>query len=126
MGRRRHRKEDQSAQQRQRLDHRWAAAEGGRATHRPSEPPFVECYEAGLARHPIKSGFVQMDIVIGLDGTTTGARNHGSVVPDTATIECVRKAFGSLHFPAPESRVVHATTLLDFRPDQRSKVRVAP
>jgi hypothetical protein len=59
------------------------------------------CYSAGLRSDPTLAGRVRVRFVIDATGAAGSVTDAGSTLPDKATVECVKRMFGYLSFPAP-------------------------
>lgn len=67
---------------------------------------FRLCYEAGLARSPTLAGNVSTRFVIERDGHTTDVGIVDNQLPDCQVVECIRSAYETIEFPAPDGGIV--------------------
>ena len=70
---------------------------------------FRACYEDGLRQNPSLEGRVQVNFIIGRDGTVRSANGSGSSLPDGKVTGCITGSFRGLTFPAPEHGTVTVT-----------------
>ncbi len=60
------------------------------------------CYESALQSRPDLAGHVQLTLVIGLDGTVSGAKIGSSTLGEPSVEQCIVKKSQKWTFPAPE------------------------
>jgi hypothetical protein len=77
---------------------------------------FRGCYEQGLRANANLQGRVSVRFLIDLDGSVIQAANGGSDLPDTATVDCIVRAFTGLSFPQPEGGRITVVYPLVFSP----------
>lgn len=70
---------------------------------------FRVCYGDRLREKPNLEGAVVIKVVIDEQGEVKSSTPHSSSVHDAKLVECVRKAFIGMSFPAPETGVVNVT-----------------
>jgi len=77
---------------------------------------FRVCYEHGLRSCPNLTGSVSVRFTIQPTGAVTGARDHGSDVPDSAVIACVVRQVGELTFPSFKGKPIKVSYPIAFSP----------
>jgi hypothetical protein len=77
---------------------------------------FRLCYENGLRTNPNLEGRVNVNFVIGRDGSVSNVSGGGDM-PDAGVISCVTRAFYGLSFPAPEGGIVRVSYPILFSND---------
>jgi len=79
---------------------------------------FRLCYENGLRKDPNLSGRITIKFVIDRTGTVEAKSlaDAGSDLPDNDVIACVKRGFGNLSFPQPESGIVTVIFPIIFNP----------
>ena len=60
---------------------------------------FRACYEAGLTKDPKLAGTVTVKYAIAKDGTTVGAADEKSTLPDKDVVACIVGEFGKVTYP---------------------------
>jgi hypothetical protein len=83
---------------------------------RRHHPRFSFCYESGLRRDPALAGRLEVDFVIGHDGTVVSVRAGKADLKDGDVLSCVVRAFYGITFPAPGAGVVTVSYPLMFSP----------
>ena len=81
-------------------------------------PAIEACYLKGARQKPDLRGRVLVNFVIAEDGSVPYAASldQGTDLPDNTVIDCVLRAFQTLHFPAPAGGRVVATYPLVLEP----------
>ncbi len=77
---------------------------------------FRLCYENGLRSNPGLQGRVIVKFVIDHNGDVSTTADGGSDLPDQNVVSCVRRGFGNLKFPQPESGIVTVVYPIIFAP----------
>jgi beta-lactamase regulating signal transducer with metallopeptidase domain len=86
------------------------------ATVRAHFGALQACYEAGLKTNAKLAGTVAVKYAIREDGTTTGAEDERSTLPDGAVVACVVGEFKKLTYPKPKGGVVTVIYPVEFAP----------
>jgi hypothetical protein len=81
-------------------------------------PKFTACYAKAAQRHPELRGRILVNFVVAEDGSVPYAASleQGTDLPNNHVIDCVLRAFQSLHFPAPQGGRAVVTYPLTFEP----------
>jgi len=74
------------------------------------------CYSQGLERDPTLAGNVVIRFTIGLEGNVIAAEVANSTLPDKKVVECIRRRFLIMKFPAPEGAPVTVNYSFSFKP----------
>ena len=74
------------------------------------------CYARGLERNPQLAGEVVIRFTIGLDGRVISAEVVHSTLPDKKVVNCIRRRFLVMRFPAPTGAPVTVNYKLYFKP----------
>jgi len=74
------------------------------------------CYSKGLERDPTLTGDVVIRFTIGLEGKVIAAEVASSTLPDSEVVECIRRRFLIMQFPAPKGAPVTVNYRFSFKP----------
>ena len=77
---------------------------------------FRTCYEEALKRKPKLEGTVTVKYAIEPNGSTQGAADEGSTLPDLDAIQCVVHGFSALSYPPPQGGYVTVVYPIAFSP----------
>lgn len=79
--------------------------------------PLRMCLDDGLKTDPGLKGTINLQFVIGKDGSVSGAKTGGDL-PSEGVKACVSKVFLGIKFPQPEAGVVMVSYPMTFEPGQ--------
>lgn len=74
------------------------------------------CYATALEQNPNLAGDVVIRFTIGLEGKVIGADVASSTLPDANAVDCIRRRFLTMEFPAPSGGPVTINYRLSFKP----------